>query len=261
MQDYLDFAKELATEAGGIMKRYFRSGDIGTQWKDDDTPLTVADTMINDLVISKVKQKYPSFGVLGEESSFEPEREMIWVVDPVEGTSPFSLGIPVSTFSLALVSRQDGQALVGVVLDPFLNRLYSAQKGGGAYLNDSRIHSSKQTTLTNSYVSVIGKYEGSSLAACIDELHKLKAKNFSLISQAYSSTLVASGELVSSIFAYGAPWDTAASSLIVAEAGGVVTDMKGNVRRHDAFGDGCIQSCTPEVHAKVLEIVNANYRH
>jgi myo-inositol-1(or 4)-monophosphatase len=258
---YLDFAKDLAEEAGKIMKRYFRADDIDTTWKEDTTPLTVADTKINDLVIQRVRERFPEHGVIGEEASYESAGDLVWVVDPVEGTIPFSLGIPLSTFSLALVSRTDGQPLVGVVLDPYLSRLYHSIKGQGAYLNGIKIHTSGQKTLEKGYVSVLGRFEGESLAVCIEELHKRKAKYFSFISQAYSSTLVASGELISAVFAYGAPWDTAASALIVAEAGGVVTDMEGNIRRHDEFGNGCIQSCNQEIHNQILEILrNAHNR-
>jgi myo-inositol-1(or 4)-monophosphatase len=254
--EYLGFAKELAAEAGAIMKRYFRADDIGTEWKEDNTPLTVADTKINDLVIERVKQKFPSHGILGEEASYKTDRDLLWVVDPVDGTIPFSLGIPISTFSLGLVDRKDGQPLVGVVLDPSLNRLYSSIKGKGAYLNGVKIQTSNQKELERGYVSVIGRFGGESLADCIDQLHKENSKVFSLISQAYSSTLVASGELIGSIFAYGMPWDTAASALIVSEAGGEVTDMKGKVRRHDQVGDGCIQSCNQEIHNQLLNILN-----
>jgi myo-inositol-1(or 4)-monophosphatase len=97
----LRFATDLAQEAGAIMDRYFRAEDIGTELKQDLTPVTVADTTINDLVIDRVQQSYPEHGVLGEENSYEPTRDRIWVVDPIDGTVPFSLGIPTSTFSLA----------------------------------------------------------------------------------------------------------------------------------------------------------------
>ncbi len=74
----LEFAKGLALEAGGIMRRYFNAEDIGTTWKQDNTPLTVADTTINELVISRVKEMFPKDGVIGEEASYETERPRVW---------------------------------------------------------------------------------------------------------------------------------------------------------------------------------------
>ncbi|QQS18795.1 hypothetical protein IPL68_01860 [Candidatus Saccharibacteria bacterium] len=127
----LQFAKSLALEAGAIMRHYFRSDELAITHKQDLTPLTVADTQINALVIERVKKEFPAYGVLGEEASFEPHRELLWVVDPIDGTSPFSCGIPVSTFSIALVHRKDGQPYVSVTYDPYLDELMFATKNGG----------------------------------------------------------------------------------------------------------------------------------
>ena len=121
----LDFAKQLAQDAGEIMRRYFQSDDIGTELKEDNTPLTIADTKINQLAIDRVKQVFPRCGVIGEEDSFETEREELWVVDPIDGTKPYSLGIPVSTFCLAYAVN--GDVKVSVVYDPFQDRLYHAK--------------------------------------------------------------------------------------------------------------------------------------
>lgn len=260
MDEYLEFAKDLAQEAGKIMLRYFLAVDINTIMKEDDTPLTVADTAINELVIKMVKKEYPSHGVLGEEKSYEAERDLLWVLDPIDGTVPYSIGIPVSTFTVALVDKKDGQAKVGVIFDPHLNKLYTAIKGGGAKLNDKPIKVADKKTLAFNYVSLLG-FRHIKLGPVFDELYNNEARCISLISQAYSAAKVASGELVGSIFAYGSPWDSAASSLIVTEAGGIVTDLNGNPRRYDEFADGCILSCNQSIHDKLVEIVgHADYR-
>ncbi len=261
MNEHLEFAKELAEEAGEIMTRYFSAEDIGTKWKEDDTPLTVADTMINDLVIDRVKSSFPDHGILGEEASYEEEREYIWVVDPIDGTIPFSLAIPLSTFSLALVNREDGQPVVGVIFDPFLKRLYSACKGKGARLNNHAIKTSSQEKLSRSYVSVIGSFDRDiGTGNIIEALRNEGAKSFSIQSQAYAASRVASGELIGSIFGYGSPWDSAAAALIVGEAGGVVTDLKGKQRRYDKFEDGCLLAANDKVYKELLRIMNENYR-
>lgn len=266
LDEYLNFAKELAKEAGEIMSRYFRAHDIGTTIKSDNTPLTVADTAINDLVIEKVKAKYPDHGVIGEEASFNEDASMFWVVDPVDGTIPFSLGLPFSSFSLGLVDKKDGQPLVGVIYDPFLHNLYSAVVGRGSYLNDTKIHTSKQETLQNSYVSICGSFKEDAKTGLyigsgdyIEALSDKGAKYFSLLSQAYSAARVASGEFVGSLFSYGSPWDSAAAAVIVTEAGGVVTDLDGKSRRYDRFGKGCILSANQKVHQELIRAAkNAN---
>lgn len=259
----LEFAKTLALEAGKIMRRYFRAEDIGTEWKEDNTPLTVADTAINELVISRVKQAYPQDGVIGEEASFETERPRVWVVDPIDGTMPYSVGIPVSTFSLGLVDRSDGHPRVGVVFDPVLEHMYTAVRGRGASLNGASLATSSKKELSNSYLSIIGAWKRADTTyfnegACADLAHQKGAKHFQLISQVYSAAKVASGELAGSIFGYGSPWDSAAVSLIVEEAGGIVTDLQGKVRRYDEWGDGCILAANKEMHEQLLELVKAS---
>ena len=254
LDEYLKFAKNLAAEAGQIMNRYFLAKDIGSVWKDDDTPLTIADTMINNLVIDKVKASFPTHGVLGEEASYKPERQLIWVVDPIDGTIPYSLGIPTSTFSLALVDRKDRQPLVAAVLDFKLNRLYYAAAGSKAYLNEMKLKTTNINKLRKSYVSVLG-FRDKNLGSCIDILHAKGAICMSLPSQVYSASFVASGKMVGSIFAYGSPWDSAAMALIVQQAGGIVTDLKGKERRYDEFGNGGILSANPEIHKKLVKVV------
>lgn len=258
----LEFAKGLAAAAGKIMKRYFQANDIGIQRKEDDSPVTVADTMINKLVIEQVKESFPSHGVLGEEESYEPAREKIWVVDPIDGTVPFSIGMPISTFSLAMVDRTDGQPVVAVAFDPYLDNLYTATKSGGAFLNGSRIMVSGDTKLAYNYASVLGEpvkikdiYYRS--GECIDKFREMGMKSIALQSYVYAASRVASGELIVAVLGYGSPWDTAAVCLLVREAGGVVTDLDGKNRRFDEFGDGCIVAANQSVLLKALEVVRS----
>jgi myo-inositol-1(or 4)-monophosphatase len=262
----LAFAIDLARDAGKIMRRYFLAEDIATEWKKDDTPLTIADTKINDLVIERVKKSFPKHGVIGEEASYEIKDEMVWVVDPIDGTVPFSLGIPCSTFSLGLVDRSDGQSVVAVVYDPQLDYLYTAQRGEGSFVNGVRLHTSKATDLPRTYISVlggIGRREDARThfirqGACVDWLMDHGARPLSLQSQVYSACKVASGEFAGSIFGYGSPWDSAAASLIVEEAGGVVTDVNGKKRRYDEFAEGCLLAANQEMLTKLLSVVNAS---
>src|SRR5689334_10230705 len=130
----LEFAKKIAHEAGDIMLAHFQIG-IAKEDKEDGSPVTIADKAINHMVIEAIAKAYPNDAVLGEEESLHNEAgEYLWVCDPIDGTIPFSLGIPVNVFTLALL--KDGQPLVSVVYDPYLKRLFSAIKGEGAFCND-----------------------------------------------------------------------------------------------------------------------------
>lgn len=266
----LAFAKDLAHEAGKIMRRYFRAEDIGIEWKDDNTPLTVADTKINDLVIKRVKSKFPTHGVFGEESSYQRKRDMIWVVDPIDGTAPFSLGMPVSTFSLALVDRSDGQPVLGVAYDPYLDHLYHARRGEGSFLNDKSISASQDTDFFKGYISLYGKpvqtksinYRAGDL---LEELRSRGAKLINIASGVYNSAKIASGEFTLMVEIMGAPWDTAAAAIIVEEAGGKVSDLEGKKRRFDDFALGCIIAANRDIHEQFMQLIrtegNENPRH
>lgn len=134
-EEYLEFAKDIAKEAGKIMLKYFNM-DNGASYKGDKTIVTLADTEINSYLIKKVKEQYPNHSVDGEEEQFG-KTDYVWVCDPIDGTAMYARHIPVAVFSLALVAK--GESKVGVVFDPFTNNLYTAIKGKGAYKNDERI--------------------------------------------------------------------------------------------------------------------------
>lgn len=255
----LEFAKDLAlNHAGKTMKRYFRAEDINVEWKEDNTPLTQADTTINKTVIDMVKIHFPTYGVIGEEESYEPDRDLVWVVDPIDGTVPFSLSIPVSTFSLALVDRSDGQSVVAVVYDPYLEHLYSAKKGHGTFLNDKKLSTSGQKDFKRGYFYISGDPIVFNPGKCANTITKKGGKCMNLISFAYSGTKVASGHLAASCMSYGSPWDSGAVSLIVEEAGGVATDLNGNKRRYDQFENGILLSANKTIHTKLVDLIAAN---
>jgi fructose-1,6-bisphosphatase/inositol monophosphatase family enzyme len=139
-QEYLDFAKRLARDAGDVMLKYFNQSGI-SHYKGDDTIVTKADTEINQMVIDRVREAYSEHGVYGEEDSFGRDKNTLWVCDPVDGTAMFARGVPTAVFSLALV--KDGEPQVGVVYDLFTDRLYSAVKGEGAFCDDTPISVNK----------------------------------------------------------------------------------------------------------------------
>ena len=134
-EQYLEFAKDIAREAGNIMKKYFERKDISS-YKGDKTIVTFADKEINSYLIDRVKTQFPTHCVDGEEEQFG-ESKYVWVCDPVDGTAMYARSIPVAVFSLALVI--DGVSMVGVIYDPFTDNMYTAIKGKGAYQNGERI--------------------------------------------------------------------------------------------------------------------------
>lgn len=243
------------------MRRYFRADDIGTVWKENNTPITVADTTINEMVIERIKAVFPDHGVHGEEGSYQLGQEWMWVCDPVDGTLPFSNGLPLSTFSLALV--RSGTVQLGVIYDPFNDRLWHAQKGEGAFLNGKPVHVNKSDSLQNSRIDCevwASKKHTDQLVipapGLRDVLLDAGAQPVVLSSAVIGGALVACGDFSGLIFCVKKPEDIAALKVIVEEAGGRVTDLRGNDQRYDQGINGAIVS-NGVLHDQLLKAVTS----
>lgn len=260
---HLATAKLLAKEAGDIMLKYFNSAAANPTLKSDRTVVTKADTEINDLVIKVLAEKTPAYSVWGEEqSSIKNDSEYTWVCDPVDGTQPFSKVIPISTFSLALVDKT-GQSVLGVVYDPFQNRLYEALLGHGAKLNGNEIHVSEANTLDGAYIDQelwINHEEEISFNDPKDLFNKAGAKVTTLCSAIITGCFVSQGSYDAMLFGQGKPEDIAALSVIVSEAGGKVTDLFGNAQRYDTNIRGAIVS-NGAIHNEIIaKLQNLDYQ-
>ena len=250
---YHDFAVKLAYQAGDIMLKYFQIG-IAKEVKKDHTPLTIADTAINQMVIDAVKKTYPDHAIQGEEDSYLKDHvEYIWSCDPIDGTIPYTFGVPTSLFSLALL--KNGEPILGVLYDPYMKRLYHAIKGEGAFLNDTRITVNSEKTFAHHYFG-FPTYPTTMLnqQALFDVFIKKQVKMLEYLSITYMSTLVATGQWIGTLFQFTKPYDIAAVKVIVEEAGGKVTNLRGEEQRYDQPIFGAIIS-NAVIHAKLVKLV------
>lgn len=256
MEDYLEFAKGLAKEAEDIALKYF-GFETETTWKEDNTPLTEADTKINDLVIKRIQEAYPGHSIYGEEKSIAiAGSEYIWVCDPIDGTMAFSVGLPMFVFSLALVKQGNGQPILGLVNDPVMKNMYWAYKGSGAFKNGKKITVSTNTTFENTYslTGASGKDVGFSNLSFHKILGDKKSRVMKFPSFIYGAIQVANGKFIGGAFYGKSGHDVAALKIITEEAGGKITDLNGNQRRYDEDGLGCLVS-NGILHNELLDIV------
>ena len=253
-EKYLEFAKEIAKEAGKIMTKYFNMEGI-SNYKGDKTIVTLADKEINSYLIQRVKEEFPNHSVDGEEETFG-ESEYVWVCDPVDGTAMYARHIPVAVFSLALVVN--GLPIVGVVYDVFTDSLYTAIKGKGAYKNNEKISVSDIELSDMRSVSNFDMWPESEYDIW-DVLKELgKETYFVGVGSVIRACLcVATGEFTCAIFpgTKHKNCDIAAVKVIVEEAGGKVTDFEGNEQRYDKDINGAIIS-NKVVYDKVLDAIN-----
>lgn len=251
----LQFATDLAEEAGAIMRWYAHGVDQRVEVKQNATLLTVADTQINTLVIQRVNRAYPTHGVLGEEASVRVAgTKELWVCDPIDGTHGFTIGEPTATFSLAFVV--EGVPVVAVTYDPFQDRMYSAVKGQGTFCGGQRLAVS-QRKLDTAVIACPGNFK--EVDRTIDLYRTLSGRGAQLrmfSGVVFKGNLIAEGKIDGLLFAYNGAHDIAAIKLIVEEAGGRVTDITGNEQRYDRPIRGAIVS-NGGVHRDLLEAVQA----
>ena len=258
----LTIAKELAKEAGAIMLKYFNSAAAKPTEKSDRTLVTKADIEINQRVIERLRQETPTYSIHGEEQSFAVAgSDYTWVCDPVDGTMPFAKALPLSTFSLGLVDP-NGTSVLGVVYDPFQDRLFEAIKGKGAFVNGTPMAVSDKDTLENAYIDEelwINRQEGVRFDDPKDLLNKKGAQVTTYCSAVIAGCQVARGAFDAMLFGQGKPEDIAALSVIVTEAGGKVTDLFGHEQRYDRNIKGAVVS-NGLVHDEICAILqNINY--
>lgn len=247
-------AVELAEKAGRIMRRNFGLA-MKKEWKDHRSPVTETDLAINDLVLRTIKKRFPEHSILSEEGDdFSEESEYVWICDPVDGTHNFSHGVPTATFALALVHR--GDPLLCVIYDPFLKRLFSAEKGKGAYLNGHRIFVNKNAGLKKTVIGAGKTKKVRNLFHFMDHTYDFGVSFITGLSIHYMCALVSVGEFSAALFGGTSAHDMTAGKLLVEEAGGKATDLFGKVpARYDRDMDGQIVS-NGVLHEELLGILD-----
>lgn len=222
----LAFAKELGQEAFKIAQKYYKQNPE-TDIKSDNSPVTIADEEINQLVIDRVKKEFPDHGILGEEQSYSLGRDYLWVCDPIDGTLPFAMGQPTFMFSIALVHK--GDPVVSVLFDLSNGELYHAVKNNGAFLNDQRISVSKRSLSKSLHFvpsNLRNLFENKDFYLKLDR--KVSQTN-PVYGCVFKAVIIAEGLADASIWLRNVhPWDMAGVALLVTEAGGKVTDREGN---------------------------------
>lgn len=260
MSQHIELGVRIARKAGEIMREHFRK-DVHVDWKPEDhTPVTIVDTSINQLLLKEVPLVFPNYAIYSEEESLAKESKFAAVCDPLDGTWPFTHGVPTFAFSLGFT--EDGNPFAGVIYDPILDRMYTAEKGKGAFVNGKRI-SVKEWPLKNPEerlsVGISWDYGQRNLSGVCDALIAYPTSFFNLLSAVYMGMLVASGEIAGCIVPVKYPWDVAAIKILVEEAGGKVTDLFGNDQRYDRTVDGFI-AAHPAFHEILVDMVRKNVK-
>ena len=228
MESYLTTAIDIAREAGALLAQLLtRPQEIS--YKRPSDIVTEADKRSEALIVDRLRSYFPKHAIVGEEGGGQKtDSDYCWYVDPLDGTTNFAHGYPVFCVTMGLAYRDE--TIAGVVYDPTREELFTAERGEGAYLNHKRIHVSKTDKLSECLLAT-----GFPPFAANHDLNMEFYFRFTQLThgirRAGSAALdlcsVAAGRFEGFWELKLNPWDKAAGSLMVTEAGGRVTNLVG----------------------------------
>ena len=226
----------MAREAGRIQLTYFRGDDLAMKTKSNVSDVvTRADRESEELIVRSILERYPTHAILGEEGGARGDaaREWRWVVDPLDGTTNYSQGLPVFCVSIALQYR--GETVVGVVYAPYLRELFTAVRGGGAWCRRGdgepvRLHVSTKQRLDCSVVATGFPYDKSenpdnnsdNVARILPHVRDVRRMGAAAYDLSCGAAAMLDGFWELNLH----EWDVCAASLLVIEAGGVVESLR-----------------------------------
>jgi myo-inositol-1(or 4)-monophosphatase len=256
---YLEKAVEIAREAGALLANYFERR-VAVELKGEFDVVTEADRASEKLVVERLRSHFPSHAIVAEEGGGrESSSEYCWFVDPLDGTTNFAHSFPM--FNVTLGLARAGEMIAGVVYDPIRQELFTAERGGGAWLNNRRIR-----------VSGIQRLEDSLPCTGFPSRHRSQSVNIHFYYQLAMAThgvrrtgtaaldlaYVACGRL-DFFWEFGlSPWDMAAGTLLVEEAGGRVSDMNG--APHSVTASAHLLADNGALHEQAVEIFGEIFR-
>lgn len=250
MSPRLRFAIDAARAAGQTTLRYFQSG-VTIEVKSDGTPVTVADQEAEATIRALIAREFPGEAVYGEEQGEEGSGELRWVIDPIDGTKSFVCGVPLYATLLSL--ERHGEPILGVCFLPALNEILYAETGHGAYWNDRRCAVSSTARLEEAALCCGAPTTlrraglGEATFALGERVRLLRSWT-----DAYGHVLVATGRVDAMIDPVVAPYDVSALQVIVREAGGQFTSVRGG----SALSEGSALSSNGLIHDDLLGVLD-----
>jgi myo-inositol-1(or 4)-monophosphatase len=255
MHPMLTIAVKAARRAGSVINRGARDLDLLTvTTKGPKDFVTEVDRAAESMIVETLLDAYPDHAILAEEGTAQganADAEHVWIIDPLDGTTNFLHGFPQYCVSIAVAHR--GQVAHGVIYDPVRNDLFTASRGRGAFLNDRRIRVSRRQHLRECLIGTgfpfrDGRHIDTYLLmmkTMIEQTAGLRRPGAAALDLAY----VAAG-FYDGFWEVGLnPWDVAAGSLMVQEAGGLIGDLAGE---GDFLHGGQVIAANPRVFAQMV---------
>ena len=255
MEGMLNIAVKACREAAIVMLRSLhRLDSVKVREKELNDFVTNIDLQSEEVITDIIRKHYPSHAINSEELGHEGEDETVWIIDPLDGTNNFLHGFP--HFSISIGIQHKGQMQHGVIFDPLRQELFTASRGNGAKLNNSKIRVSKTLKLTKALINMAAHCQRE------DETNKAQLKRLeSLMTNVSGIRISGSAALDLAYVACGRidafwekglkPWDVSAGSLLIEEAGGMISDFSGG----NKFFEGEVIAGNPKIHLQLLSLI------
>lgn len=254
-------ATEAALGAGALLRAGFGSSFRIENKEGVHNLVTEYDMASETFIFNCIQKKYPHHNILSEEAGEKKQSSSVtWIVDPLDGTVNFAHNVPM--FSISIAAAVEAEIVCGVVYQPMLHELFSAEKGKGAFLNDQRLSVSSNARLDKAFLVTGFPYNvDQNPLHCIDQLAELLKCGLPvrrLGSAALDLCYVAAGRFDGYWEVSLHPWDMAAGKLIVEEAGGIVTRYDGSPR--PTFNHENILAANKNLHPAMVEFLKPYLR-
>jgi myo-inositol-1(or 4)-monophosphatase len=255
LQARYDAAIAVACEAGDVALRHYRNlGALTIEQKGVQDPVSEADRETEAVIKSRLKDLFPEDGFVGEETGADgtDAERGVWVVDPIDGTQPFLLGLPTWCVSIAYV--RDGAVQIGVIRNPVTDDTYAARLGAGATRNGSAMHVREATALSDGLTGMgcSPRTKPADLGYIAEHLLAAGGMYHRTGSGALTLAYVAAGQLIGYVEMHINAWDCLAANLLVEEAGGRVNDF---LAQNGVTGGGRLIAGAPGVYDQIASLI------
>jgi myo-inositol-1(or 4)-monophosphatase len=261
MHALLNVAVMAARRAGHTLIRKMASLDkLKVEEKAHNDYVSDADLAAERAVIETIHKHYPDHAILAEETGVQGESDTVWIIDPLDGTTNYLHGFPV--FAVSVGVQVKGRMEHGVVYDPLRQELFTASRGAGAYLEGRRIRVSHCRKLDQSLIGTGFPFRQAEsemepymamLRKVLGHTQGVRRPGAAAIDLCY----VAAGRLDAFWETRLSPWDMAAGSLIIREAGGIISGLDGS---ENFFAAGHVLAGTPKIYAALAKLCAAEIK-
>lgn len=256
MDELLTTALDAADDASRLLLDYFGRRDLEVEAKQPNDFVSEADRASEEAILALIRERHPEHAILSEETGWSGVEgaEMVWVVDPLDGTTNFLHGLPVWAVSIACLQQRVPQ--VGVIAEPMTGKVFSGTLGGGAHCGDQRLSVSGRTSLDQAFLATGFPFKAkAALPLYLDIFdsafrrgQSIRRTGAAALDLAYTAAGTYDGFFEFKL----SPWDLAAGALLIDEAGGRISDLDGDA---DYLRSGSVLAGAPGTWQALVELL------